>query len=79
MNHCEIIKDLLPMYIDGLCSSTSNTLVEQHLATCEHCKQIHSQMLKEFEIEQVEVNKIAIQQKQPFVKMNNIFKSYWTN
>lgn len=76
MNHCDIIQDLLPMYIDGLCSSTSNKLVEQHLATCEHCKQIHSQMLKEFEIEQVEVNKIAIQQKQPFVKMNNIFKSY---
>ena len=76
MDHCEIVKDLLPMYIDGLCSPTSNTLVEQHLSTCKQCKQIHEQMLKEFEIEQVEVNKIAIQQKQPFEKMNYIFKSY---
>lgn len=76
MNNCEIVKDLLPMYIDRLCSPTSNKLVEQHLATCGHCKQIHSQMLKEFEVEQVEVNKIANQQKQPFVKMNHIFKSY---
>lgn len=64
------------MYIDGLCSPTSNTLVEQHLSTCKQCKQIHAQMLKEFEVEQVEVNKIAIQQKQPFEKMNHIFKSY---
>ena len=64
------------MYIDGLTSPTSNTLVEQHLSTCKQCKQIHAQMLKEFEVEQVEVNKIAIQQKQPFEKMNHIFKSY---
>lgn len=76
MNNCEIIKDLLPIYIDGLCSPTSSTLVEQHLSTCKQCKQIHTQMLKEFEVEQVEVNKIAIQQKQPFEKMNHIFKSY---
>ena len=76
MNNCEIIKDLLPMYIDGLCSPTSNTLVEQHLSTCKQCKQIHTQMLKEFEVEQAAVNKIAIQQKQPFEKMNHIFKSY---
>lgn len=64
------------MYIDGLCSPTSSTLVEQHLSTCKQCKQIHTQMLKEFEVEQVEVHKIVIQQKQPFEKMNHIFKSY---
>lgn len=76
MNNCEIIKDLLPMYIEGLCSPTSSTLVEQHLSTCKLCRQIHTQMLKEFEVEQVEVNKIALQQKQPFEKMNHIFNSY---
>lgn len=64
------------MYIDGLCSPTSNTLVENHLSTCKQCKQIHNQMIKEFDVEQAEVNKIAIQQKQPFEKMNHIFKSY---
>lgn len=64
------------MYIDGLCSPTSNILVEQHLSTCEQCKYIHAQMLTEFDVEQVELNKIAVQQKQPFEKMNHIFKSY---
>lgn len=35
---CEIIKDLLPLYHDGVCSSDSRTLVEEHLASCESCK-----------------------------------------
>ena len=35
---CEIIKDLLPLYHDGVCSSDSKTAVEEHLAYCESCK-----------------------------------------
>lgn len=34
---CEIIKDLLPLYHDGICSEDSNTLVEEHLGHCESC------------------------------------------
>ncbi|MHB8062434.1 MAG: zf-HC2 domain-containing protein [Ruminiclostridium sp.] len=35
---CEIIKDLLPLYHDGVCSNDSRTMVEEHLADCENCK-----------------------------------------
>jgi predicted anti-sigma-YlaC factor YlaD len=35
---CEIVKDLLPLYLDGVCSNDSKTAVEEHLATCENCK-----------------------------------------
>ena len=35
---CEIIKDLLPLYHDGVCSDESKTLVEEHLAECDSCK-----------------------------------------
>jgi predicted anti-sigma-YlaC factor YlaD len=35
---CEIIKDLLPLYLDGVCSDDSRTAVEEHLAVCEHCR-----------------------------------------
>jgi predicted anti-sigma-YlaC factor YlaD len=35
---CEIIKDLLPLYYDGVCSNESKTLVEEHLAECDNCK-----------------------------------------
>lgn len=34
---CEIIKDLLPNYIDGLTSRESNEAIEQHLETCSSC------------------------------------------
>lgn len=35
---CEIIKDLLPLYNDGVCSSESTVMVEEHLTQCENCK-----------------------------------------
>ncbi|MCR6546485.1 zf-HC2 domain-containing protein [Dehalobacterium formicoaceticum] len=35
---CGIIKDLLPLYHDGVCSNDSKTMVEEHLAECDSCK-----------------------------------------
>lgn len=35
---CEVIKDLLPLYHDGVCSNESKTMVEEHLAECHDCK-----------------------------------------
>ncbi len=36
---CELIRDLLPLYADGLCSDETNAQVEVHLETCEECRQ----------------------------------------
>lgn len=35
---CEVIKDLLPLYHDGVCSKESSQLVEEHLTECDDCK-----------------------------------------
>jgi predicted anti-sigma-YlaC factor YlaD len=35
---CELIKDLLPLYLDGVCSNNSKTAVEEHLAVCDTCR-----------------------------------------
>lgn len=35
---CEIIKDLLPLYHDGVCSNDSKTMIEEHLTYCDSCK-----------------------------------------
>lgn len=35
---CEIIRDLLPLYVDDVCSKASRTVVENHLQTCSECK-----------------------------------------
>lgn len=34
---CDIIRDLLPLYNDGVCSGESRTLVEEHLKDCSDC------------------------------------------
>ena len=32
---CEIIKDLLPLYHDGVCSNDTKIIVEEHLTYCD--------------------------------------------
>ena len=34
---CEIIQDLLPLYVDNVCNAKSRLYIEEHLATCAEC------------------------------------------
>lgn len=36
--NCNIIKDLLPLYIDDCCSDESAKEIEEHLAECQNCQ-----------------------------------------
>lgn len=38
MTSCNIIQDLLPLYLDNACSKESRELVEEHLARCAACR-----------------------------------------
>lgn len=70
---CEIVKDLLPSYIDGLTSAESNFEIEEHIETCQECKEILDQMKTEVNVENVELNKEIIK---PFKKLNRrVFQS----
>lgn len=42
--NCEIIKDLLPLYIDKCCSCESAEAVENHLKECDACKSVFESM-----------------------------------
>jgi predicted anti-sigma-YlaC factor YlaD len=35
---CNIIRDLLPLYHDGVCSQDSRALIEEHLLDCANCR-----------------------------------------
>ena len=41
---CNVIKDLLPLYVDECCSEESTRLVAEHLDVCESCRKVYSQM-----------------------------------
>lgn len=44
---CEILKDLLPNYIDGLSSKVTAEAVEEHLENCADCKKTYELMKKD--------------------------------
>ena len=64
---CEIILDLIPLYLDDVCSEDSKRIVEKHISECESCRREFSGMKHEI--------KTASQ----FPSEENIFKkTSWT-
>lgn len=47
---CEIIRDLLPLYADDVCSERSAQLIEEHLQSCPEC----SAMLEQLRTHEIE-------------------------
>ncbi len=41
---CELIRDLLPLYVDDACSETSAELVKEHLQDCAACRELYEKM-----------------------------------
>lgn len=58
---CGVINDLLPLYVDGICSEESKQMVEEHLAECEMCKK-EMDMLKSDMAIPAETNDVFIRQ-----------------
>lgn len=46
MMACEVIKDLLPLYYDGVCSSDSSDFITDHLKKCKDCRELFSKMVQ---------------------------------
>lgn len=44
---CNIIEDLLPLYVDDMVSEDSRKLVEEHLKECPSCRKMQEEMVKE--------------------------------
>lgn len=67
MNECKIIEDLLPSYIDDLCSEESKELVEQHLCSCERCHLLYEEMKQAF------IHECNIKEIKPFKKIIRVW------
>ena len=48
---CDIIRDLLPLYADGLASEASSSQIEEHTAHCPACKKLLNEMTAPLEPE----------------------------
>lgn len=51
---CETCKDLLTLYVDDVCSESSRQLVEEHMQSCDECREAYYAMKGEIEIPAVE-------------------------
>ncbi len=45
--NCEIIRDLLPLYCDGVCSPESQKAVDEHIGECELCNSVYENLKKD--------------------------------
>jgi len=67
--NCNIIKDLLPSYIDDICSEDTAKLVKEHIQHCEECKMCLNRMQQQTAYVQqkpIEIEKAIT----PFKKIN---------
>ncbi|MFB0844990.1 zf-HC2 domain-containing protein [Paenibacillus oleatilyticus] len=49
MNTCSIVKDLMPLHVEGLASEESAALLERHIAECEECRRYYETMKQDYE------------------------------
>lgn len=49
MKPCDIVKDLLPLYVEGLTRPGSAAMVEAHLAECDDCKGDYEMIKQDYE------------------------------
>lgn len=70
---CEIIKDLLPAYSDGVCSEETKKAIDEHIKDCEECSQLLKVYKTDIHVCDTDINKNA---EKPFRKIKNkLFRS----
>ena len=48
---CELVNDLLPGYIDKKTSNETNRFIEEHIKSCEDCRELYEAMVDEVVVE----------------------------
>lgn len=64
---CEVIQDLVPLYVDGACSKASAKLVEDHIEKCSVCREIKELMETPLPVSELPEKDIKV--KKAFVKI----------
>jgi len=49
MKTCDMVKDLIPLYAEGLTSEESNAWVERHIAECPDCKSYYEMIRQDYD------------------------------
>lgn len=71
---CEIVKDLIPSYVDELLSEDVREAVDEHLKECEICKSA----LSEYKRKQDEEKRESAEKEEKFIRNAKSAKYYLT-
>ncbi len=74
-NKCHIVQDLLPLYIDELCSDTSKEVINEHLSICEECRTVYESMESDDAMEDESKLMERLQAKKPFQQVSRFFRA----
>ena len=55
---CEVIKDLLPSYVDGIVSEETREIIREHISNCNECREEYKRMDITIETKSVEKKQI---------------------
>lgn len=69
---CEVIRDLLPPFLDELCSNVSKSIIKKHLNSCDSCATILNNMKNEISITSDLVQTDRLKAKKPFKQLKNV-------
>ncbi|MFF2482432.1 zf-HC2 domain-containing protein [Paenibacillus sp. NPDC058071] len=69
---CDMIRDLLPSYIEKLTSSYSNEEIDKHLESCEACRQFHREMTGDTGLSMPKIDKAEAEKLNYFKKVKKI-------
>ena len=67
---CDLIKDILPLYVDDLCSVYTKSIVDEHVLKCDSCKQLLKELNQKLYIS--ENIKSERKKLNPFVKIKRV-------
>lgn len=59
LKDCEIIRDLMPTYVDGLASESTTKMIEEHVSECDECRRMLENMRDGAGIPQAEAERDA--------------------
>lgn len=48
---CNVILDLLPLYLDGRTCDDTNDVVQEHLKECKECRKVYEEMAGELDFD----------------------------
>ena len=66
VHSCDVVQDLLPLYLDEVCSGASGKLVREHLAECEKCREMF-RLLQEDSVAELPPDGEAVLKKTSYV------------